>query len=97
MEKLCPMMKGPCIEHQCRWYVSILGQNPQSGAMIDKWGCTIEFIPILLIENSQQQRQTGAAVESLRNVHAQAAGVMAALASGIDPSQQLEDRRGRSE
>lgn len=30
-------------------------------------GCAITWLPMLLIENSQQQRQTGAAVESFRN------------------------------
>ena len=29
--------------------------------------CRISWVPTLLIENSQQQRQTGAAVESFRN------------------------------
>ncbi|MGO4836635.1 hypothetical protein AB4144_30755, partial [Rhizobiaceae sp. 2RAB30] len=32
-----------------------------------EWNCTIAFLPLLLIENSGQQRQTGAAVESFRN------------------------------
>jgi len=30
------------------------------------------FLPMLLIENSQQQRQTGAAIESFRNEMVQA-------------------------
>lgn len=34
---------------------------------MDEWGCSIAWMPILLIENSQMQRQTGAAVESFRN------------------------------
>ena len=29
--------------------------------------CAVKWIPMLLIENSQMQRQTGAAVESFRN------------------------------
>jgi hypothetical protein len=41
--------------------------NPQTGSEIDSEGCAIAFLPILLIENSQQQRQTSAAVESTRN------------------------------
>ncbi len=35
--------------------------------MIDKWACAIALMPILTIENSQQQRHTAAAVESFRN------------------------------
>ena len=34
---------------------------------MDHWGCAVVWLPILTIENSQQQRQTGAAVESFRN------------------------------
>mgnify|MGYP000875814187 CR=1 FL=1 len=34
---------------------------------IDKQGCADSFLPMLLIENSGMQRQTSAAVESLRN------------------------------
>jgi hypothetical protein len=41
--------------------------NPQTGQEIDRHGCAVEFLPMLLVENSQQQRSTGAAVESFRN------------------------------
>jgi len=34
---------------------------------MDEWGCAQAWLPVLMIENSQQQRQTGAAVESFRN------------------------------
>jgi hypothetical protein len=65
--KICPLTADPCLEHGCEWYIHIVGANPQSGEQIDKFGCSITFLPMLLIENSQQQRQTGAAVESFRN------------------------------
>lgn len=89
MEKLCPLMQKACIEHQCKFYIMVQGKHPQTGADISHFDCTFAWLPILLIENSQQQRQTGAAVESLRNVHAQAAGTMAALAAAQLP--QLKD------
>jgi len=41
--------------------------NPNTGEPVDEWQCAINFVPFLMIENSQQQRQTGAAVESFRN------------------------------
>jgi hypothetical protein len=47
--------------------MQIRGNNPNTGAEIDEWGCAIAWLPVLMIENSQQQRQTGAAVESFRN------------------------------
>ena len=41
--------------------------NPNTGESIDEYGCAMVWMPVLLIENSQQQRSTGAAVESFRN------------------------------
>jgi hypothetical protein len=65
--KYCPLLKKDCIEHKCAWYTHIRGVNPNTGQEVDEWSCTISWIPMLLIENSQQQRSTGAAVESFRN------------------------------
>lgn len=55
------------VEGQCRLWTQIMGVNPNTGDKIDRWGCADEFLPLLMIENSQQQRQTGAAIESFRN------------------------------
>jgi len=57
----------PCRELECAWFIKIAGQNPNTGKEIEEWGCAMSWMPILSIENSQQQRQTGAAVESFRN------------------------------
>ena len=57
----------PCIEHSCTQYIQIIGADPQTGEQINKWGCAAAFLPMLLIENAQMGRQTGAAVESFRN------------------------------
>jgi hypothetical protein len=38
-----------------------------TGNQVDEFQCAIAWMPMLLIENSGQQRQTGAAVESFRN------------------------------
>jgi len=54
-------------KHDCPKFVKISGINPNDGQQIDKFGCIDSFLHMLLIENSQQQRQTGAAVESFRN------------------------------
>ena len=66
-EKMCPLTGDPCMENKCEWYTHIIGTDPQTGASVDKFGCAVTFLPMLLIENSQQQRSTGAAVESFRN------------------------------
>lgn len=64
----CPLDKfKPCRQLECAWFVQIRGTNPNTGEEIDDYGCSMAWMPVLMIENSQQQRQTGAAVESFRN------------------------------
>ena len=63
----CPLIGKDCIKLECSWFTQVRGVNPQSGEEVDEWGCAVTWLPMLLIENSQQQRQTGAAVESARN------------------------------
>lgn len=57
----------PCRQLDCAWFMKVRGNNPNTGEEIDDYGCSIAWMPVLMIENSQQQRQTGAAVESFRN------------------------------
>jgi len=57
---------------KCAWFTQLRGNNPNTGKEIDEYGCAIAWMPILTIENSQQQRHTGAAVESFRNEMVQA-------------------------
>ena len=57
----------PCRQLECAWFMRVQGENPNTGEKIDDWGCSMSWLPILMIENSQQQRHTGAAVESFRN------------------------------
>lgn len=64
----CPLDNfNPCRQSECAWFIKIVGMNPNTGKEIEDWGCSIPYLPILMIENSQMQRQTGAAVESFRN------------------------------
>ena len=68
VENGCPLLNmKPCVETQCSWWTVVKGKDPQSNKDIDKGGCAIAWLPILQIENSQETRQAGAAVESLRN------------------------------
>jgi len=75
---------------KCLWHTKLRGQNPQTGQEMDSEGCAIAFLPILLIENSQQQRQTSAAVESTRNEFikslAGAAGVISMALEDMRPN-----------
>jgi hypothetical protein len=63
----CPLIKKDCIGLKCAWYTHVRGMNPNTGQEVDEWSCAITWLPMMLIENSQQQRSTSAAVESFRN------------------------------
>jgi hypothetical protein len=64
----CPLNNfEPCKQLDCAWFLKIRGTNPNTGEGMDDWGCSIAWMPILLIENAQMSRQTGASVESFRN------------------------------
>ena len=63
----CPLLQKECIGLECAWITQVRGSDPNSGKEVDHWDCAVKWIPMLLIENSQMQRQTGAAVESFRN------------------------------
>ena len=63
----CPLLAKKCIETKCAWYTQVAGFDTNTGKQVDEFGCAVAWLPMLLIENSGQQRQTGAAVESFRN------------------------------
>lgn len=63
---LCPFWQKPMEEvcHKCPMWTQLRGLDPQTGEPIpDEWNCAIGHMPKLLIENSQQSRQTGASVD----------------------------------
>ena len=69
-------MNGPCIEDgairdgelvACRFWVTVQGKHPQTGADLNVPDCAIAWTPMLLIENTKVNRGTAAAVESFRN------------------------------
>jgi hypothetical protein len=64
----CPLNAfEPCKKLDCAWFMKVAGTHPNAGAETEEWGCAMAWLPVLLIENAQQSRQTGAAVESFRN------------------------------
>jgi hypothetical protein len=80
---ICPLIGKPCIEdgtivngelHACRFWIKVVGKHPQTGADVDQCDCAFSWIPMLLIDNTQKQRETGAAVESFRNEMIKAQG-----------------------
>lgn len=64
---LCPIIKDTCIKHQCAWYSHLIGNSPQTGAPIDEFGCAVTWLPILLIENSKEQRDCTKSIDMFRN------------------------------
>lgn len=74
----CPLLKKDCIGKKCMWFTKLTGANAMTGEAVDEYFCATTASAILLAENAQQTRQTGAAVESLRNRVAEGNQVMAA-------------------
>jgi hypothetical protein len=74
---ICPLMGGEeCVEDgavrngemvKCRFWIHVQGQNPQTGETVNNGDCSMAWMPVLLIENSKVNRETGAAIESMRN------------------------------
>jgi hypothetical protein len=58
MEEVC---------HRCPWWIQVRGVNRNTGSEVDQWGCSIGFLPMLLIENAAQTRGAAAAAEDARN------------------------------
>ncbi len=54
-------------KHGCPKWVEITGTNPQTGEMMHRSACAGSMAHFLLLENSQMQRQTAAAIDSFRN------------------------------
>jgi hypothetical protein len=64
----CPLDSfNPCRQLDCAWFIQVRGTNPNTGQEVDEWACSMAWMPMLMVENSQQQRHTSAAVESFRN------------------------------
>jgi len=84
----CPLIKKDCVGLTCAWYTRVQGYDINSGGQVDSYECAISWLPMLLIENSGQQRQTGAAVESFRNEMVKANEVNTQLILATSESQQ---------
>jgi hypothetical protein len=86
----CPLIKKECIENKCSWYRHVRGVNPNTGAEMEEWQCAVTLLPALLIENSQQQRSTAAAVESFRNESVQRSDLMNTILMNASQMNQIE-------
>ena len=91
----CPLIKKDCVGLTCAWYTRVQGYDMNSGSQVDNYECAISWLPMLLIENSGQQRQTGAAVESFRNEMVKANEVNTQLILAASEPQQPQLIRSR--
>ena len=72
IKEICPL-GAECEEakdnkiYRCAWYTCLKGKDPQSEKEIDEWGCSLKWLPVLLVENAQTNRGQTTALESFRN------------------------------
>lgn len=52
---------------KCAYFVVLAGANPQTGDPINDGRCAVSWLPLLTIENSNQQRKTAASVDKVAN------------------------------
>lgn len=88
-EVTCPYTghKDLCKKHfmNCPKWVNVIGTDPQTGESVNQWNCADWWIPKLMIENSQMQRQTSASIDSFRNeMSTQNIELHKQLAAGLD-------------
>jgi hypothetical protein len=82
----CPLMGGkPCMRDGCTFWIKLRGTHPQTGAPVDEHDCSFRWMPVLMIEGTQQTRQAGAAIESFRNEMARQNGQLFTDLAKVDP------------
>lgn len=91
-KQTCPLLKKPCIETKCKFWIQVRGTHPQTGNEIDTWDCSFIFLPMLLIENAKETRQGAAAIESFRNVVYETLSKLVTSLSNKKPVNLIEGR-----
>lgn len=88
----CPLWKKPMDQvcHTCPLWTKVRGKNPQDHEIIDRYDCSLAWLPLLLLENSQRQIQTAASVQGVADQikkggdkHYEAVAMMTQLANRI--------------
>ena len=89
----CPLIQKKCKEHKCKFFIQVMGKNPQTGQDVSEFNCAITWLPMLLIEGSQQTRQAGAAIESFRN---EMVKIQHAIGHPMSDTEQIEDQESET-
>lgn len=78
--------------YRCRWFVKLRGKDPQSENELDEFRCSMEWAPLLAVEHSLFERQTGAAVESMRNEAGAGVQMLVTAVAQAAELKKLEDK-----
>ena len=89
MNDFCPLIQKKCKEHKCKFYVQVIGKDKNTGQDVNEFDCAIAWLPVLLIEGSQQTMHAGAAIESFRNEMVQ---IQQAIGHPTSDIEQIEDQ-----
>lgn len=70
---ICPFHRLPMAEvcHKCPLWVEVQGKHPQTDENVDRWDCSIAFVPMLLIYNAREVADGVKATLSFRNMVAE--------------------------
>lgn len=62
----CETVEGKTVV-RCAWYMKLSGVDRNTGKEIDDWGCSIAWLPTLMVDVGNQARSSTSAFESMRN------------------------------
>lgn len=65
--KLCPLLKKPCIGHDCMMYMHLLMDDPQTGKVVDEFICSFIAMPLMQLDTSKWTRGVQASVDAARD------------------------------
>jgi hypothetical protein len=65
--EFCPLVRGACVRDACAFWTSVRGTNPQTGVEIDQPACAVAWLPLLILDQTQQVRHQAAAADQARN------------------------------
>ena len=52
---------------KCSWFIKVKGVDNNTGEQVDEWGCSIAWLPHLMLETAAQTKRSGSVVESFKD------------------------------
>lgn len=65
--EFCPLVRGACLRDACAFWTEVRGTHPQTGSEINQKACAVTWLPLLMIDQTQQVRHHAAAADQARN------------------------------